>query len=230
MTSGILIQARMSSTRFPGKMLADIGPYGLVEFVYRRCLEAKNPNIVAVITSLDPSDDKLYDFCIEHNIKIFRGNLDNVLSRYIEAADNFKIDTIVRVCGDSPFVDVEKIDEMLEIYQNKNLDYVNFDKTTVLWGLDSEVISTNLLKKISTLNLLDEDKEHVTLYIKKTIEQYKSAQIKLHHPQDQVEKLKLTVDYREDLELCKKLLKHFEHKQFKFSTDDVDQAIKKELK
>lgn len=228
--SGILIQARMSSARFPGKMLAEIGGYRLVEYVYQRCLEAKNANMVAIITSLDASDDELYDFCINKGINVFRGNLENVLARYVEAADHYKLNTIVRVCGDSPFVDTKKIDEMITAYQKQNLDYVNFDKSTVIWGLDSEVVNTELLKKISKLKLEAEDKEHVTLYIKKNIDEYKTLQVSAHHTEDQVNQIKLTVDYEVDLELCRKLLKHFSNKQFDFSTEDIDLALKKELK
>lgn len=230
LNTGILIQARMSSARFPGKMLNKLGDFPLVEFVYRRCLESKKADMVAVITSTDPSDDKLYNHCVEQGLNVYRGDLENVLLRYTEGAEHFKLDTVVRVCGDSPFVDVEKIDEMLSLFERENLDYMNFDKTTILWGLDSEIVKTSLLKEISTKELLPEDKEHVTLFIKKTIDQYKTKSLKLHHSEKQVNEIKLTVDYPKDLELCQKLLKHFAHKKFKFTSVDIDDALSKELK
>src|SRR5690606_17351824 len=102
--------------------------------------------------------------------------------------DFFQLDVVSRVCGDSPFVDIEKVDEMLLMMKDKKLDYVNFNKESVVWGLDSEVVKTELLKKIEQENLMDEDKEHVTLYIKKTIQNYKAAQINFHHSKELVNK------------------------------------------
>ena len=114
---GILIQSRLSSSRLPKKMLMDIGGYKLVEFVYKRAILSTQSDMVAIITSTHRSDDELYEFCKAKNIPVFRGSLDNVLERYIEASDFFELDIVVRVCGDSPFVDVDYIDEQLINYR-----------------------------------------------------------------------------------------------------------------
>jgi len=76
----------MSSDRFPGKMLEELGGVPLVEYVYRRC-GTSNAADVIVATSADPSDDRLYSYCADRGIGIMRGSLDNVLARYIEAAE-----------------------------------------------------------------------------------------------------------------------------------------------
>jgi len=147
---GILIQSRLSSSRLPKKMLMNLGEFKLVEFVYRRCLLSKESDICAVITSTDSSDDELYNFCIKKDIPIFRGSLNNVLQRYVDASEFFGLDLICRVCGDSPFVDTKYIDEMFADLINNNIDYIGFDKDTIIHGLDSEVFKFNILKGLNS--------------------------------------------------------------------------------
>src|SRR5574344_61029 len=112
MKKAILIQATLSSTRFPNKVMCELNSYSLIEYIYTRCKQTKIANQVIVITSIDSTDDPLYNLCIQKQISVFRGNLHDVLYRYIDAAEFHKIDVICRVCGDSPFVDIEAIDKM----------------------------------------------------------------------------------------------------------------------
>ena len=97
MITGILIQARLSSSRYPSKMLDKVGNVTLLEYVYHRCKTSKLANKVIVITSTDKSDDALYDLCLDKEIPLFRGDLNNVLERYICAANENKIELICRV-------------------------------------------------------------------------------------------------------------------------------------
>lgn len=165
MKKAILIQARLSSSRFPKKMLNLISGIPLVEYVFKRCSISSKADIVSVITSDDKSDDELFDYCVSRKIQVYRGTLYNVLNRYIKAAEFYNSDIICRVSGDSPFVDVELIDRMFQIIENEKLDYLAPDKSKCIAGLDSEVITLNALKKSINISLSDYELEHVTVYI-----------------------------------------------------------------
>jgi spore coat polysaccharide biosynthesis protein SpsF len=228
MKTGILIQARMSSSRLPKKMMMNIEEYKLIEFVYKRCLLTNLSDISAVITSEDKSDDELYHFCIEKKIPVYRGDLNNVLHRYISAIDYFDIDTVVRVSGDSPFVDVESIDQMIRMCIDENLDYMGFDKETIIPGLDSEIIKKEVLRNLLKCQLSRDDKEHVTLFIKNNLYKYKYKVIKSVFTSKESKNIRFTVDYKKDLELCRV----FYNKYFKcisFNMQDVAEAIREEF-
>jgi len=115
----IIIQARMSSSRFPGKMMARLGDIPLIDFIYKRCCESSIKNIL-VATSDHKSDDILYNHCRGRGIPIMRGNLHNVLKRYIQAGELLNARYIIRVCGDTPFVDISLADSPIRYaYQRR---------------------------------------------------------------------------------------------------------------
>jgi spore coat polysaccharide biosynthesis protein SpsF (cytidylyltransferase family) len=218
----ILIQARLSSSRFPKKMLSNLGDYKLVEYVYKRCNQSKVADNVMIITSNEKSDDELYTFCLKQNIPIFRGDLNNVLKRYLDASQKYNFDIVCRVCGDSPFVDVNAIDKMLEDIEKKQLDYIN--KTNILNGFMSEVFTLNLLKKVYNMPLTLEDKEHVTKYIRDNISEYKTSELDLNLRDKELEKYTLTVDYPQDLEIANSIANNLDG--FDFKSNDIIKILK----
>jgi len=222
MKKGILIQSRLSSSRLPKKMLMNLGEYKLVEFVYNRCLMSQESDMCAIITSTDSSDDELYDFCIKKGITVFRGDLNNVLQRYIDAADFFDLDIVVRVCGDSPFVDTQYIDNMLKLQAGEDLDYLGFDKESIIQGLDSEVIKKDILKSLLKNALSNDDKEHVTFFIRNNLKRYKHKLIKSIF---YLESIKFTVDYYEDLEVCREYYDNYLN-GFDFTSNDIMNVLK----
>ena len=194
----------MSSTRLPEKMLLPIGGVPLVEYVYRRCTTSTQTDIVAVITSLDSTDDPLADYCGQKNIPVFRGSLNNVLDRYIKAADHFNLDNIVRVCGDSPFVAVDKLDELLNSGSLTANEYVTIDD--VLNGFVFEVVKKNTLSTILQKISNPEDLEHVTYYIRRHINNYQHKIVRLALRPLELESITLTVDTKEDLNLANRVV------------------------
>lgn len=218
--NAILIQARSSSKRFPGKMLSPIvDNIPLVEFVYKRTSLSKRANAVAVVTSTHETDDELFAYCANHGIEVFRGSLANVLDRYIKAAEFFKADVICRVCGDSPFVDVELIDRMLKIQAEEGLDYVAPDKSTCIAGLDSEVVTLSALRR-SVKEATAEEAEHVTLFLKNNKEKFKTKFIDAGMRPAGMADASLTVDYPKDLEYCGKVARLL-GKGYDFQTKDI---------
>jgi spore coat polysaccharide biosynthesis protein SpsF (cytidylyltransferase family) len=201
MNKAILIQARMSSCRFPNKMMAKIDGVPLIQFVYNNCTESSQAGIVAVVTSIESSDDVLSDYCKDNNIPVYRGSLNNVLERYINAAKHFNCSLVGRVCGDSPFVDIENLDNMFALAISSDLDYVRHEQSIA--GLLSEIVSFSALEKVQKLTTKEEDLEHVTVYI-------------LNHENDfkvDIKRTKVksnstyTIDYRRDLDFCNNFLK-----------------------
>ena len=192
----------------------------LVEYIYRRCLQSKEADLVVVITSTHSSDNRLNDYCIKHGMEVFRGSLDNVLDRYVSAADFFQADVVCRVCGDSPFVDIELIDRMFTIQQDEKLDYVALEKNTFIAGFDSEIISTLALKKSKEAGVSDKEAEHVTLYLKANQEKFKTKFIKVDLCLSNLKDISLTVDYPRDLLLCQEVVKSLDD-AFVFKSKEV---------
>lgn len=204
---GILIQARLSSSRYPGKMLQLMNDIPLVEYVYKRCLLAKTASRVVVITSEELSDDELYNYCTNHNIQVFRGSLHDVLQRYLDAADFYNLDFIVRVCGDSPFVDYGAIDILVNMAISNDLDYCYLDSTGTFPGFISEVISRKTLKRVAGKASEPEDREHVTRYIRNHLSDFKVQSLSIQTPGFHEMMPKLTIDYPEDYDYINKLIK-----------------------
>lgn len=226
--TGILIQARLSSSRLPGKMLMEICQIPLIEYVYLRCKTASSADLVAVITSDDPSDDKLHRFCMDNAIPVFKGSLENVLDRYVRAADFFGLTHILRICGDSPFVDIRAMDEMAGLAREQGLDYVFTGQ--VLDGFLSEVISKKALKHARQNTTSLNDLEHVTPYIRQNPLEFKTALLKGNGPG--VDKnLSITIDTEKDYGFCCEIAKALARIKgrpwFQFSNKDVLNAIAK---
>jgi spore coat polysaccharide biosynthesis protein SpsF len=202
MKKGIFIQARLSSSRFPGKMMEKIDGIPLIEYVYNRCKTSEEADEIIVITSIEKSDDRLYEFCKERSIHVFRGPLNNVLERFIMAADEYDCSLIGRVCGDSPFVDIFNLDNMFRNANNTKIEYLRYEQE--ISGFLSEVIQLKTLKKLNTFELQQEDIEHVTHYILHNKEKF-NVDIKVvkdnnYHP--------LTIDFQDDLLLCNRLIRN----------------------
>lgn len=222
----ILIQSRLSSKRFPKKMMSPVGTVPMVEFIYRRCCASANSNSVAVITSNEKSDDELFAYCREHDIEVFRGSLENVLDRYIQAAELFESNIVCRVCGDSPLVDVDLIDEMLEMLEKENLDYVAPNKEMCIAGLDAEVVTVDALKSALSEAASNEELEHVTPYIKNNSHKFKSKIIDTDLKIPGIKHAVLTVDYPKDLLLINEIVILLGNRS-NFSSRDVLEVLSK---
>lgn len=223
MNKSILIQCRLSSSRFPKKMLETLGGYCLFEYVYQRCKQSKQVDNVAIITSNQHSDDELYNLCLKKNIPVYRGDLDNVLERYINAANFFKSEIICRVCGDSPFVDIKAIDKMfLEMEKNSSLEYIITKNS--LNGFMSEIFTFGLISKINTNQLTNEDLEHVTRYIKNNISCYNFKKMDLNLNPKDLENITLTIDYPADMIVAKVIVESLGG--FDFSSKQVVNVLR----
>lgn len=217
---GIVIQARLGSTRLPGKVLYDLGGVPLLEFLIKRIASSKLPIIVA--TTNKKEDEKIVSFAKKLNIESFRGDEKNVLSRYYHCALEYRLDDIIRLTSDNPFLDGKFIAANLKEYLSYNSDNIymatGINKTYPL-GISMEIFSFSQLEKAYYEAEDEKEKEHVTPYIynKLPIEKvginYKEA--KNHY--------RLTIDTPQDYELAKVLVERFSSQSK--SVDEIIQII-----
>ncbi|MDB5255829.1 MAG: acylneuraminate cytidylyltransferase, partial [Chitinophagaceae bacterium] len=144
----IVTQARIGSTRLPSKVLLPVKGKTLLEYHYQRLLSSKLPVIVA--TTVRKEDDKIAAFCQERNIDFSRGSEDDVLSRYLECARVFELESIVRVTSDCPLIDGQMVAKAVaeyESFRNKRIYYSNTLERTFPRGFDMEIFSRELLEE-----------------------------------------------------------------------------------
>lgn len=167
MRIAVIVQARMGSTRLPGKVLADVNGHPVLWHVVTRARRAQTVDTVIVATSEREQDDPIAEFCHRHDIPCARGSEDDVLDRYYGAAREHRADVVVRVTGDCPLLDPEVLDRVVETYLQGNFDYVsNTLRSTYPDGLDTEVFNFAALEGAWREARLPAEREHVTPYIR----------------------------------------------------------------
>jgi len=162
-----IIQARMLSTRLPGKALMEVGGKPLLFHAVDRARHSKLTDKIVVATTKRKEDDAIAEYCESIGIDVFRGNELDVLDRFYKCAKLFSADIIVRITADDPFKEPAVIDKAVGILiSNKNLDYVsNFIKPTYPEGVDIEAFTFSALEKAWKEAKGSADREHVTPYI-----------------------------------------------------------------
>tara|TARA_B100000242_G_C43050674_1_gene490855 strand:- start:336 stop:1097 length:762 start_codon:yes stop_codon:yes gene_type:complete len=206
--TGAIIQARMSSTRLPKKVLMPlIDDLSILDLQVRRLKKCDFIDNIILATSRRPEDKVLKDHADSLNIDFFTGSESNVLERFFECASQYELDQIIRVTADDPFKDPKVIEMAFEIFTEGNFDYVsNTLKPTFPEGIDIEIFSYDSLSRAYSEASLNSEKEHVTPYIWKNKDSFK---IKNFEADVDYSEIRLTVDYEEDLILARKILKNF---------------------
>lgn len=174
-----IIQARMASTRLPGKILADLAGKPLLYHVVSRTKQAGTLNRVVVATTDKPSDNETGKCCDKIGVDCFRGSEDDVLDRFYQAGRFFKADVIVRVTADCPLLDPGVIDHVVDVFKKGKYDYVaNVIEPTYPDGLDTEVFSFAALERARNKAALKSEREHVTPFIRKSSNSFRLANVK----------------------------------------------------
>ncbi|PEK99089.1 cytidylyltransferase domain-containing protein [Bacillus sp. AFS017336] len=200
-----IIQARMGSTRLPGKVLLKVLNKPLLAYQIERVKRAKLIDEIVVATTTNEIDQKIVDFCEFMSISYYRGSEDDVLSRYFEAASLYNADLIVRITSDCPLIDPAIIDTVINEFK-LNMDHIDYASNTVQRsfpiGMDIEVMSFSLIKTINQLQLPKSYREHVTPFI------YRSHKYSIKQIVQNVNKshIRLTVDTPEDFKLISTII------------------------
>lgn len=198
-----IIQIRMESSRLPGKIMLNLCNKPMIYHVCNRLKVSKWINKIIIATTDQASDNPIEEWSAQNEITCFRGNVDNVLSRYYYAANEAEAEVIVRITGDDPFKDVTIIDKVIEMLLQDDLDfaYNNFPPSFPE-GLDVEVFSFAALKEAFENSTDDFEKEHVTQYFYRNPTLFKNKNY--FHVED-VSYLRLTVDTQNDFELASEI-------------------------
>jgi spore coat polysaccharide biosynthesis protein SpsF (cytidylyltransferase family) len=180
MNVAAIIQARMGSSRLPGKVMLGIGGLPVIELIVRRLEQCRRLQRIVVATSTAALDDELYRLLCSRGIVCCRGSETDVLDRYYRAAAEVQADAVVRVTGDCPFVEPELVDRAVEHFLCEGaLDYVsNIDPPTYPDGLDVEVLSFSALLRAWREAEWTSEREHVTPYVRKHPERFPQANIR----------------------------------------------------
>ena len=209
-----IIQARMGSTRLPGKVLKDLAGELLLARVVNRTLRAKSMNDVVVATTKDATDDAIVDLCQERGWQFFRGNQEDVLDRYYQSALAFEADIIARITSDCPLIEPEIIDRVAnELLQySQEVDYAsNSLERTFPRGLDVEVMTLEALERAWREDRNPAWREHVTPYI------YRHPEIfTLRNVLNDIDysHMRWTVDTFDDLKFVRRIYNYFQDHDF----------------
>ncbi len=204
MRIGAIIQARMTSRRLPGKVLAEVHGRPMLQYLLERVKRCTELDLIVVATSTDPSDDPIESFCAGRGIDYFRGPLNNVAERFREAAQRQELDAFVRLCADSPLVDPALIDRAVATYRSGQTDLV----TNVLGrsfppGQSVEVISAPVFAEVVPQMSRADHREHVTSYFYDHRKDFKIKAIRSDHDGGDVD---FAIDTPRDLERFRALV------------------------
>ena len=204
---GCIVQARMGSTRLPGKTLLKIDNKNTVlDSVLNQLSFSKLIDKIVIATTNLQSDNVIEDFAKNSNLEIFRGSSDNVLDRYLQCAKYFSFDIIVRITADNPLIDPNIIDKIIDEYKNKKCDFItNTLHRTFPYGTEVEVFSFESLEKAWKNAKKPSEREHVTPFIRNPENKFILSNIE--HQED-ISHLRYTIDRMDDLKLVKEIVKN----------------------
>ncbi|MCL6611783.1 MAG: glycosyltransferase family protein [Peptococcaceae bacterium] len=217
----IIVQARMSSTRLPGKVLKEVLGKPLLEYQYERLQRVRLADKIVIATTVNQSDQPVIDFCKRLNISYYRGSETDVLTRYYEAALLYSADIVVRVTSDCPLIDPFVIDKVMDFYLQHypTYDYVsNTLERTYPRGMDTEVFSFKALERAHFEAVSPPDREHVTPFLYRNSEKFRINNVSFHSDQSCH---RWTVDTVEDFELIKRVLECLYPINPEFTMEDV---------
>lgn len=197
-----IVQARMGSTRLPGKVLKEVLSRPLLSYQIERM---KQINLIdeIIIATTPNQNEAIIKLCNNEKINYFVGSESDVLERYYHAAKKYKADIVVRMTSDCPLIDPQIVDQILLMYRNGKYDYVsNTIQRTFPRGMDAEVFSFESLERAYNEAQLEYEREHVTPYLYLNKDKFEIGQF---IQPDDTNEIRLTVDTPEDFELIKRI-------------------------
>lgn len=221
-----IIQARVNSRRFPGKVLKKIEGKPMIWHVINRMKLVKGVEQIILITTKRKEDEVLLDIAKKNDILSFSGNTNDVLGRYYNSAKKFNANPIIRITGDNPLLDPKLVEKFLKLFKKNNYDYAsNTILPTYPDGLSVEIFSFNALEKNYQNAKLKSEREHVTPYFKKNTSKFHtfnfSYRTNLSH-------LRWTVDEAQDLKLVRKIYSLMRPKKIFYLNDILKLLAKNE--
>lgn len=221
----IIVQARMTSTRLPGKILLPVLGKPLLEYQIERLKRCNKADGIVIATTINASDDVLVEKAKQWGVGCYRGDEEDVLSRYCEAAADFEADAIVRITSDCPLIDPAVVDRVINAFiaHPKRYDYVsNILHRTYPRGMDTEVVSAATLLKVAQLTQEPRFREHVTAFIYQNPEMFQIHGVEFDRDES---RHRWTVDTIEDFELIRRILEALYPTTPMFSLEEIIKLI-----
>ena len=219
----VIVQARMNSTRLPGKVLKEIGGRPLIIFLIERLILCKEVDEIIIATTVNESDDQIVKACRDAKTKIIRGSEKDVLSRYAEASKQTDANILVRITADCPLIDPYILDELLKLFKSNSYDYINnTTPPTYPDGLDIEIFTKDALLKANTYALTAYEREHVTTWM------IESGKLDIYSTKSSIDysSVRLTVDEEVDLIVINEIVNFFKNR-IDFSWSEIKLFIDK---
>ena len=216
------IEARMTSTRLPGKVLAPAVGKPMLQLLIERLQQCRTLDGVVVATTTNDSDDPIAELADRLGVGCFRGSEEDVLDRVLNAARSADADVIVEITGDCPLIDPDAVDRLVDYYLAGGYDYVTNRGAADPYpdGLDAQVFPTEVLREVSGLTQDPADREHVSLYIYSHPERYRCGSIGSGLSKDDQD-LRLTLDTPQDLQLIRTIFEELYPANPRFRIADI---------
>lgn len=210
-----VIQARMGSERLPGKVMKPILGKPMITYTLDRAMASKYIDEVVLATTEGACENPMVEYLESNHYKVFRGDENNVLKRYVDTVNSYNGDIVVRITGDCPFIDPVIIDQVITYFEANNFEFVRVDvPENFIRGFDVEVFTRQALERVYNISKNIEGdspyKEHVTLYMYKHPDEFLVG--KFEGSKFYQKDYRLCVDTKEDFELVSLVYEHFKNK------------------
>ncbi len=230
-----VIQARMGSTRLPGKVFLPLADKPLLLRMYERVSFSKFKGEVVIAITEDDSDNELQKLCQQNNIKVFRGNTLDLLDRHYQAAKKYSAEVVIKIPSDCPLIDPEIIDKVIQYYisSRNKFDFVsNLHPPSYPDGNDVEIMSFASLENAWINAKKDFEREHTTPYIWENPDKFRIGNVLWETGLDYSMTHRFTIDYKEDYQFIKTVYDELYFSNPKFELNDILRLLeaKPELK
>jgi len=224
------IEARMDSSRLPGKVLMEIGGKSVLQILVERLSKSKYIDEIIIASTINPLDEKIHELGKKLNVYVHRGSENDVLGRVVGAVEAVGGDIIVEITGDCPLMDPDIVDYVVEEYLNKypdydyvtNIGYVRNSVREIPIGMDVRVFTYKDLKHISEITIHPEDREHVSLYFfRDGKDKYKLLNVEIPSKWKREYNPRLALDTAEDFEVIKKIYGGLIREKRDFNLEDI---------
>lgn len=228
MKVGVVVLSRYSSSRLPGKALMEINNKPILMFIIERLGQVFEKSHLIIATSTYESDNPIADFANAHGIDCYRGSLENVSERFLEAAEKKGFDYVIRINGDNIFLDIPTLKEMLDILSEKPVDFLsNVKDRTFPKGMSIEIVNVNFYReKLPDIESNSQYREHVTLYFYENLDQGNFYFFyNLKYPQ--LAGMQLALDTKDDLIRTENIIRHFDKPHWNYNMEEIGNILNK---
>lgn len=220
-----LIQIRVKSQRLPGKALLNIDGVSVIKRIIQNLKQSKYLDEVVICTTIDENDDLLEEYAKASDIPIYRGDIENVLLRFYDAAVKFKADQIVRITGDCPMVSYEAVDFLMQSHLNAKAEYTLIEQGKTAIGSFPQIISFKALERLINFNIDFSYSEYMLYYFTHNPDVFNINVVPVSSQYISPE-YRLTLDYPDDLNMFNALYKNLREKKLEINLSNALKTLK----